>query len=111
MPGARATHCVARVGANSGKWFDNIYAKQESLGSISWATFAQLTEVVDTAEISDCANGNDSSAVGAVMKAEAWAAQIDATGTPTVLINGHKLINPPTAQQLDTLIRAFSKSS
>jgi len=111
MPGARATDCVVRAGGNVRKWFDAIYAKQDSLAVLSWATFARLSEVVDTAAITNCASGNDSAAVGAVRKGEAWAAQVEAPGTPTILINGHKLIKTPTAAQLDTLIRAFTKAS
>lgn len=111
MPGARATDCIARAGGNIRKWFDAIYTKQDSLAVLSWATLARLSEVVDTAAITSCASGKDSAAVAAVRRGEAWAAQIEASATPTVLVNGHKLIKPPTAAQLDTLIRAFSKSS
>jgi|GEM_PF-1521271 len=111
MPGARATDCMARAGGNVRKWFDAIYEKQDSLAVLSWATFARLSEVVDTAAITNCASGKDSVAVGAVRRGEAWAAQLEASATPTVLVNGHKLIKPPTAEQLDTLIRVFSKAS
>lgn len=109
LSGARATHCVATANGDMIKWFDTVFTKQDSIGKISWPAFALLAGVSDTAAIAACSAANSSAAVAAVRKSQAWGRQIEIDGTPTVLVNGHKLIRTPSADQLDTIIRYFAR--
>ena len=73
------------------------------------ATFASRVGIVDTVAITKCAEGDTPAAVEIISRAHAWANQIELTGTPAILVNGHKLVRPASAAQLDTLIRWFAK--
>ena len=109
LSGAKASHCVAAANGDLAKWFDVVYSKHDCIGAITWATFASRVGIVDTAAITRCAEGDTPAATEVIVRAQAWANQIALTGTPAILINGHKLVRPASAAQLDTLIRWFAQ--
>lgn len=105
MEGARATDCVASTGGNVSRWIDLVFSKQDSLGLKSWGSFADEAQLADSGAIASCASGADSSSMPAIREFEEWADRLRVSGTPTVLINGLMLGEPPGRTSLDSLIR------
>lgn len=101
-PAARIAECAAAQGRFEAI-HDLLYAKQDSLGLKSWASYAAESGVRDLAKFSACAL---STTRIASIDADAEAALgLGATGTPTVMINGLLFPSVPDSMRLDALVR------
>jgi protein-disulfide isomerase len=98
---ARAAECAAEVGAFA-EWVDQVYAKQDSLGLKSWASYAADAGISDTTSIEDCARGAGTSA--RIDATREFGSRIGVEGTPTVLVNGWRFLRPPTKARLNEVI-------
>jgi protein-disulfide isomerase len=87
---------------------DAIFVKQDSLGLKSWTSFAVDAGVSDTATIAACAN---SPAVNPVIDSgRAYGSRLGVKGTPTLVVNGWVLSNPPDRVELLRIADALKKS-
>ena len=106
LPAARAAECTIA----SGKFFEfahTVYAKRDSLGKKSWGSYARDAGVRDTAAVARCAA--DERPVARIDAGIAFAQRIGARGTPTVLLNGWMLPNPPTLALLESALAAAKR--
>lgn len=112
LAGARATDCIARsrtslsVSSQSElrRWIDILFEKQDSLGIKSWGSFASEAGVTDSTRIAQCARGIDSSAAPLIRNFEDWANKVGVRGTPTIVVDGLVLAEPPSRATLDSLV-------
>jgi len=101
---ARAAEC-AREQSRFAEFHDLVYAKQDSLGLKSWASFAGEAEIGDTLLFSRCVNRSDfDHRIDAGIK---LAQQLQIGGTPTVIVNGWRFFSPPRKENLVRAIDAI----
>ena len=105
-PAARAAECAGQQGRFQ-PYHDLLYARQDSLGLISFAEFAGRAHVPDLPRFTRC---NSSSALVPVIEADvAEALRLGGPGTPTVIVNGVRLGGVPDSAELASrLARAVS---
>ena len=84
-PAARAAEC-ALVSGRFAEFQDIVFAKQDSLGLKSWASFAREAGLRDTTAFVRCAS--DTATVSRIEEGVALGKKIHVAGTPTVLIIG-----------------------
>ena len=99
---ALAAECAGQQGAFA-PYHDLLFALQDSLGHISWDTYARRAGVKNITQFADCVkNARLAERVdGDVRVGEAIGVQ----GTPTILINDRRLSGAPSPGLLDSLVR------
>jgi protein-disulfide isomerase len=103
-PAAAAAECAAELG-RFGQMVDAIYDKQDSLGLKSWGSYAWDAGVRDTVAFGKCLpKGHRSPRIDAGLST---ARRLAITGTPTVMINGWLLRNPPNQNELEEAVAAI----
>lgn len=100
IPAALASECAERQGRFE-QFADAVFARQDSLGVLSWTGFATLAGVPSAAAFEACF---DSVSDAKVLAGQNLAKRIGARGTPTVLVNGWKLAGAPSATELRHLV-------
>jgi protein-disulfide isomerase len=105
-PAARALECAHAAGAGA-RFVDLAYAKQDSLGLKSWASYAAEAGVRDTAAFGACAR--DAAPVERVERGRRLGDAIGVRGTPTVIINGWRFPAVPDDAQLRAALRAAAR--
>jgi protein-disulfide isomerase len=106
MPAARAAECAERVGRFS-EWIDAVYRKQDSLGVKSWGSYAHDAGIADSSMIAACAR--DTVPVPNILAGLAYGDSVGVTGTPTILVNGWRLPQPPSKARLSEIIELTLK--
>jgi len=101
-PSARAAECAGDQGRFEAI-HDLFYAKQDSLGLKSFAAFARDAGVRDSAAFARCIGGARFERT--ITADSAAAKRIGGTGTPTLVINGLRLVSIPDSAELDRLVR------
>jgi hypothetical protein len=100
MPAARAVVCAGSSG-RSAQMIDALFAKQDSLGLKEWRSYAADAGVPNAEELVRCVAGG---AVPAEVRRGLELGQsLGVDGTPTVLIGGWRLSQPPTLEQLKAI--------
>lgn len=84
-PAARAAECASRQGKFV-EYHDALFTHQDSLGLITFEQFAVRIGVPDTAAFNAC--NRESDPVPAIEADKRAAAELQLTGTPSLLING-----------------------
>lgn len=97
QPAARAVECAHDLGRFE-ELLDQFYAKQDSLGLKSWASFASDAGIDDTSAIQTCAINTAQAPM--IETGIALAAALGINGTPTVLVNGWRFPSPPSIAEL-----------
>lgn len=98
-----ALECAGEQG-RFGAFLDALYAKQDSLGMKSWASFALEAGIPDTMRIARCGRaGLESPRLEA---SRSFGQRMGLTGTPTVIIDGWRLPSPPTERLYSRIIAA-----
>lgn len=100
---ARASEC-AYVQGRFPQFVDAVYARQDSLGLKSWGSFATDAQVADTVGFVACVRS--SAPLARVDSGVAVAARLGVAATPTVLLNGWRFSQPPSAAILGRAIQA-----
>lgn len=100
-PAARASECAADQGKFA-EYYQLLYGKQDSLGLISFHALAERARVGDLAVFDKCAASSRS--VAAIEAGKEAARQLNAFGTPTLMINGLLLGGVPDSAELEKLI-------
>ena len=91
-PAAKAAECAQAQGRFA-EYHDLLYAKQDSLGLKPWLAFARDAGVRDTSAFQRCLA--DTTAMVRVAEDLALGNRIGVEGTPTIVINGWRLVVPP----------------
>jgi protein-disulfide isomerase len=104
---AEASECAAQQGR-----FERMHAvlfdQPDSIGVISWRSFARLAAVPDLSAFERCMR--DSTALPAVTRDRRAAEHLGADGTPTVLINGIRFSGALPQATLDSLVESVLQS-
>jgi protein-disulfide isomerase len=83
---------------------DELFAKQSSFGLKPWSEFASAAGVPDLQAFEKCVSQEaEPPRVAAGKKA---GDQLNVRGTPTIVINGWKLAQPPSPKQLQQMVQA-----
>lgn len=102
-PAARAAECAATQGRFEAM-HDELFAKQSSFGLKPWSEFASSAGVPDLQAFDSCVNQEaEPQRVAAGKKA---GDELNVRGTPTIIINGWKLAQPPGPKQLQQMVQA-----
>jgi protein-disulfide isomerase len=105
---ARAAAAAAECAARSGKFqnmHDVLYEKQDSIGVLSWAEFGRRAGLADSSVLAACMQ--DSTIAARIAADELAARQLNATGTPVVLINQWKFQGAPPLRVVDSVVRSL----
>jgi protein-disulfide isomerase len=102
-PAARAAECAGEHGFFE-SMHDLFFEQQNTLGLKTWDEFATEARVPDLVAFASCMQDLDP--VPRVTPGWQLGEQLDIQGTPTLIINGWKLTRPPTAEELDRMVRA-----
>jgi len=100
-PAARASECAASQGEFN-RMHDILFTNQDSLGLRSWESMAAEAGVADLPTFSRCMKASDP--LPSVEAGVALAKALGVKGTPTVIINGMRFIEPPSIPVLTALI-------
>ena len=106
---AKASECAAEQGRFKA-YHDALFARQDSIGRISWTRFAALAEVPDTAVFAACLArpGN----VPAMVRDAKAGHELEVTGTPTFLVNGVRMQGVPPMDSLEAYVdRALGRTT
>ena len=106
MPAALAAEC-AREQNGFNAFVAQVLRGQDSLGLKSWVAFATQAQVADTLRFVRCiAEKKTAPEISQGIEA---GERIGVRGTPTVIINGWKLVGTPTAAELERIMRAVAR--
>jgi protein-disulfide isomerase len=105
FPAALASECAAAQGRFE-QFADAVFAQQDSLGALPWSAFAEHAEVPSLDRFERCLI--DPAPTGRVEQGRALAQSIGARGTPTVVLNGWRLVQAPSLDELRGLVRDAS---
>jgi protein-disulfide isomerase len=103
MPAARVAECAREQGRFEAM-YDRLFDEQESFGLKSWTEYASAADVSNLPAFQECIERKSPSVL--IDLGRQLAAKLDVKGTPTVIINGWMLATPPSANELDTMIKA-----
>ena len=105
MPAARAAEC-ARDEGKFAEMHDALFAKQGSLGSMAWTSYALDAGIADTARFSRCMSS--ATPFPKITRGVELATRMALSGTPTVIINGWQFVGGPPdtaiAKAIDDLL-------
>lgn len=98
---AKAAECAAEQGRFH-EMYDVLFAKQDSLGLKSMESFARESTVSNITAFEQCMSSNR---VEARIHSDIEAAEsAGARGTPTIILNGLRLAQPPQPGELERLV-------
>jgi protein-disulfide isomerase len=107
---ARAAAVAAECAAEQSRfelYADALFAKQDSLGMLSWTQIARMAHVEDLARFEECLK--DPAVGRRVDSARDLGRLLAVDGTPTVLINEWRLIAPPSESDLARMLAAIRR--
>jgi protein-disulfide isomerase len=102
MPAARVAQCANDQGRFEAI-YDQLFEGQDQFGLKPWDDYATAAGVPDLAAFDVCIKKTDP--ILRVDEGKALGSKLDIKGTPTVIINGWKLGQPPTEAELDQMVR------
>ena len=102
-PAARAAECAAAQGRFEAM-HDRLYEHQNEFGIKPWKEMAKESGVSDIAAFEACINGQDTTP--RVTHGKQLATNLNIQGTPTLIVNGWMLPRPPTAAELEQMVKA-----
>jgi protein-disulfide isomerase len=102
MTAAIASECAARQGRFRA-YHDRLFARQDSIGRLSWTLTALESGITDTVSFGRCLR--DSASVMPRIRADqAAAAKLGVHGTPALLINDELFAGAPSEPELHDLV-------
>ena len=102
-PAARVAECAGEQGRFEAMQ-DVLFAQQNAFGLTAWRELAREAGVADLEAFDACAARQ--ALPQRVHDGQTAGERLDVKATPTVIINGWKLTQPPTAQQLQRMVEA-----
>jgi NhaA family Na+:H+ antiporter len=103
IPSARVAECAGEQGRFEAM-HDLLFEQQDKFGLKPWSEFASEAGVADGAAFDACIKRTDP--IPRVADGKALGNRLDIQGTPTLIVNGWKLGRPPTADELDAMVKA-----
>lgn len=103
-PAARAAECAREQGRFEAM-HDRLFEQQDQLGLKSWNEFATEASVPNIAAFEFCIK--NTAPVPRIEADKRLGNQLEVKGTPTLIINGWKLAQPPTLDELDSMVKAI----
>jgi protein-disulfide isomerase len=103
VPAARAAECAGDQGRFEAM-YDQLFDGQEFLGLKPWSDYASAAAVPDLAAFDACVKRTES--VTRIDEGKELGRKLDVQGTPTLVVNGWKLGQPPSPEELDTMVKA-----
>jgi len=103
LAAARAAEC-ARDQGRFEAMYDRLFDEQDMFGLKSWREFAEGAGVPDLPGFDLCIGKVDT--VPRIEHGKQLAGQLNVKATPTVMVNGWMLDRPPTADQLDEMVKS-----
>jgi protein-disulfide isomerase len=107
LPAALAAECAHE----QGRFFpfvDRVFRGQDSLGLKGWSAFADEAGVPDTVALNRCIRHTRSAP--RVTQGLNAGSRIGVRGTPTVIINGWKLVGTPALSDLERALAAIERN-
>ena len=104
LPAARVAECAATQGRFEAM-YDALYEGQNGFGVKPWGEYATAAGVPNVNDFDTCAKSTEP--VARIEQGKQLAKSLEIQGTPTLIINGWKLSEPPTAEQLDAMVKAI----
>ncbi len=101
LPSARMFECTDTP-AEALRLADALFAKQDSLGLLSWEKIAVSAAAGRPERLAACAL--DTAQVEAVLQGQRAGDKLSVRGTPTVLVNGWRFPSPPFEQLPEVLV-------
>lgn len=103
-PAARVAECAGAQGRFEAM-HDHLFEEQDQLGLKPWSDFAAEAGVTDLAAFDACIK--ETAPVARVEAGKKLGDKFAVQGTPTLIINGWKLGQPPSAAELDKMVKAI----
>lgn len=100
-PAAAAAECAAAAG-RFWEFVDQVFNAQDSLGLKSWEAYAGEAGIADLPEFTRCRESTPAPA--RVAGGRDLADSLGIHGTPTVIVNGWQLPQPPSEQELTRIV-------
>lgn len=99
---ARASECAGDQGRFEA-YHDALFAAGDSIGVVPWERFAAAAGVPDLPRFRACAAGT--APLPALARDSAAARELRVSGTPTLLINGLRMVGAPPMDSLEAYVR------
>ena len=99
---ALASECAAYQGRFEG-FHDAVFQSQDALGKRLWTLLARDAEVPDTGAFAKCLRRKEGDAN--VQRDIAEGDSLGVLGTPTILINGRRIMTAPSLRLMDSLVQ------
>jgi protein-disulfide isomerase len=106
VPAAKAAECAKPFNKFS-ELVDVFFEKQDSLGLKGWGSFAADAGISDTLAIATCATSRTPNAV--IDSGRAYGTRLGVRSTPTLIINGWMVTNPPGRAELLRIVDVLKK--
>jgi protein-disulfide isomerase len=103
LPAARVSECAAEQGRFEAM-HDQLFGGQDSFGLKPWSDYATAAGVPDLAAFDLCIKRTDP--VPRIEEDKELGTKLDLKGTPTLIVNGWMLAQPPTPEELDAMVKA-----
>lgn len=100
-PAVVAAECASEA-ARFEQYGDVVFASQDSIGLISWADLAVRAGIADTAAFNRCVSAAKLPPMLGVIKG--LASELRVAGTPTVVLDGVKYLEPPSDAEIRAAI-------
>jgi protein-disulfide isomerase len=104
IPAARVAECAGVQGRFEAV-YDRLFDEQESFGLKPWNDYATEAGVPDLAAFDTCVKSTN--AFPRIEGGKALGKELDVQGTPTLIVNGWKLGNTPSLEELDGMVKAI----
>jgi protein-disulfide isomerase len=103
LPAARAAECAGNQGRFEAM-YDRLFDEQDSFGLKPWSDYATAAGVPDLATFDACIKKSDP--IRRVEQGREYGTKLEIRATPTLIINGWRLARPPSAEELDAMVKA-----
>jgi protein-disulfide isomerase len=84
--------------------YDRLFDEQESFGLKPWSDYAKEAGVPDLVRFDTCIK--ETGSVARIEEGKRLGQKLDIKATPTLIVNGWMLGRPPTADELDAMVKA-----
>lgn len=105
IPAAVAAECAGDQG-RFWQMHDALFRHQDSLGLRSFVDFAREAQVENLDRFVEC-SADPSKKMEKIREDERTAFKIGGTGTPTIVVNGRRLISAPDSSRFDSYLRSL----
>ncbi len=103
IPAARVAECAREQGRFEAM-YDELFDNQESFGLKPWSDYGAAAAIPNMAQFDVCTAKTGS--IPRIEEGKRLGSELEIQGTPTVIVNGWMTGHPPTAEELDLMVKA-----